>query len=111
MADTCTDHLDSHLTHFWRRDLNCFYDSGLGSLPCYCASAGYRLGIVEKDIVIEPFIYALMLIYSDVILCYGRYVITYRSSVEHGAFFRHVIDSCCVQFFCSFWKPRLLLKR
>ena len=52
-----------------------------------------------------------MLIYSDVILCYGRYVITYRSSVEHGAFFRHVIDSCCVQFFCSFWKPRLLLKR
>ena len=76
MADTCIDHLDSHLTHFWWRDLNCFYDSGLGSLPCYCASAGYRLGIVEKDIVIEPFIYALMLIYSDVILCYGRYVIT-----------------------------------
>ena len=29
-----------------------------------------------KNIVIEPFIYALMLIYSDVIMCYGRYVIT-----------------------------------
>ena len=57
-------------------NLNCFYDSGLGSLPCYCASAGYRLGIVEKDIIIEPFMYALMLIFSDVILWYGRYVIT-----------------------------------
>ena len=30
----------------------------------------------EEDIVIELFIYALMLIYSDVIMCYGRYVIT-----------------------------------
>ena len=30
----------------------------------------------EKDIVIEPFTYALMLIYSDVIMCYGRHVIT-----------------------------------
>ena len=35
-----------------------------------------RESCVEKDIVIEAFISALMLIYSDVIMCYGRYVIS-----------------------------------
>ena len=31
---------------------------------------------VEKDIVMEPFIYTLLLIYSDVIMCCGRYAVT-----------------------------------
>ena len=54
---------------------------------------------LENDIVTELFIYALMLIYSDVIMCHHRHVITSSLNVELMPFF--VIDTLCSVFVVS----------
>ena len=55
---------------------------------------------VANDIDIEPFIYALVLIYSDVIMCHRRHIISSFLSVRLAPF-RHVIDWLCSIFVVS----------
>lgn len=56
---------------------------------------------VEDDIVIEPFIYVLMVIYCDVIMCHHRHVITSFMRVALAPFLP--CDWLIGLSFCCFW--------